>query len=311
MKVFLTRQIPEPGLCKLRDAGLEIVVRQADRPISKLELIEGVRDADALFCFLCDPVDAEAIESAKKLRVIGQMAAGLDNIDLAAAKRRGIVVSNTSGSHSEATADFTFALMLATARRVVEGDRMVREGRFFGWGPELLVGAPLYGKSLGILGMGRIGTAVARRARGFDMAVLYTSRTRQGRVESQWGVQWQPLDTILREVDYLSIHLPGGAETFHRIGERELQLMKKTAILINMSRGGVVDDAALAAALREGRLGGAALDVFEGEPRVHPDLLAAPNLVLAPHAGTATTQARRNMAVATAEQIVAALGKHP
>lgn len=309
MKVFVTRTIPETGLRKLREAGLELSVREADRPIAKSELIEGVRQANALLCFLTDPVDAEVLESAKSLRVLGQMATGLDNIDLAAAARRGIAVCNTPGIPTEATADLTFALLLAAARRLVEGDRLMREGGFKGWGPQLLLGAPVYGKSLGILGMGRIGAAVARRARGFDMPVLYTSKTRKGRLESQWGIQWQPLDTILREVDFLSIHLPGGPETFHRIGERELRLMKPTAILVNMSRGGVVDDVALAAALHEGRLGGAALDVFEGEPRVHPELLRLPQVVLTPHLGTGTREAREHMALSIAGQIIAALEK--
>lgn len=312
MKVFLTRTPPEAGPRKLREAGLELRIRESSRPIGKPELIEGLRDADAAFTFLTDPVDAEVLGASKRLRVIGQMAAGLENIDLDAAAARRIVVCHTPGILTEACADFAFALMLAAARRVPEGDRAVREGRFEGWGPEVLLGLPVYGHSLGILGMGQIGAAVARRARGFDMAVLYASRTRKGQLESQWGLQWQPLDTILKEVDFLSIHLPGGKDTFHRIGAGELSLMKRTAILVNMSRGGVVDDAALAAALRERRIAAAALDVFEGEPRVHPELLRLGNVVLAPHAASATSETRNRMAASAAEQIVAVLaGKRP
>ncbi len=311
-KVFITRPIPETGIRKLQEGGLEILQRDLDRPISRQELLEGAREADALFSLLTDRLDREFFESAKKLRVVGQMAAGLDNIDIPEATKRKISICHTPGILTEATADFTFALLLAAARRIVEGDQQVREGRFNGWGPNMLLGSPVYGKTLGILGMGQIGAAVARRARGFDMAVLYTSRTRKGRLESQWGIQWQPPDTIYKEVDFLSIHLPGGPETFHRIGARELGLMKKSAILLNMSRGGVVNDSALAQALKEKRIAAAALDVFEGEPKIHPELLKLDNVILAPHAGSATGETRNRMAASAAEQIVAVLaGKKP
>lgn len=312
MKVFITRNIPEIGVRKLREAGFEVSIRNADSPIPSTELRQGVQNADALFSLLTDRIDSDVLNNAKNLRVIGQMAAGLDNIDIPTATQKKIAICHTPGVLTEATADFTFALMMAAARRIVEGDEMVRGGRFNGWGPEMLLGYPIYGKTIGIIGMGQIGAAVARRARGFDMPILYTSRTRKGRLEGYLGIQWQPFDTILKEVDFLCIHTPGGKDTFHKIGERELGLMKKTAILVNMARGGVVDDQALVRALKEKRIAAAGLDVFEGEPKVHPELLSMKNVVLAPHAGSATYDTRNRMASSTAEQIIAVLqGKTP
>jgi glyoxylate reductase len=248
--------------------------------------------ADALVCLLSDRIDAATLDAAPRLRVVANYAVGHDNIDVAAATARGVAVANTPGVLVEASADFTFALVLAAARRLGEGERLVRAGAWRGWAPGLLLGADVAGATLGIVGMGRIGRAVARRAHGFAMTVLYS----RGRPPDGVAATAVSLDQLLARSDVVSIHCPLTAETRGLVDARALAAMKPGAILVNTARGAIVDEAALADALERGHLGGAGLDVFDGEPEIHPRLLAAPRLVLAPHLGSATTSARTRMA---------------
>ncbi|MBI2956165.1 MAG: D-glycerate dehydrogenase [Acidobacteria bacterium] len=275
---------------------------------SKAELMARLAEAEGLICQLTQQVDAEVLNAGPKLRVVANVAVGFDNIDVAAATSRGIAVTNTPGVLDETTADFTWALLLAVARRVVEGDRLVREGKWKGWDLMLLLGADVHGKTLGILGLGRIGRRVARRARGFAMRVLYNDAVRApAEVERELGVEWAEREQLLRESDFVTLHVPLLPETRHLMGARELALMKPTAYLINASRGPVVDEAALAEALARKQIAGAALDVFEREPEVHPKLVGLPNVVLAPHIASASVETRTRMAVMAAENVVAVL----
>ena len=249
---------------------------------------------------------------APALKVIANYGVGFEHIDLDAATRRGIPVTNTPGVLTETTADLAFALILATARRVVAGDQRVRQGKFQYWAPLLFLGQEVNGKTLGIIGMGRIGKAVARRAAGFGMKLLYHSRTRLSPLEEQeLGASLQPLETLLREADFVTLHVPLTPHTRHLIGSRELELMKDSAFLINTARGPVVDEAALVAALRQGQIRGAGLDVYEKEPELSPGLADLENVVLLPHLGSATVETRTRMAVMAAENLLAGLRGDP
>lgn len=306
MNAFLTRPIPTPGLDVLRGAGVQVHMRMDESPIPREALLEGVRGMDALLCMLTDGVDG-AVLDAGPLKVVSNLAVGYNNIDVAAARARGIAVTNTPGVLTAATADLTWALLLSAARHIVAGDRMVREGHWNGWGPMLLLGGDLEGRTLGIVGAGRIGAAVARRARGFDMEVLVHDPVPHPEVGTPVG-----LEELLTRSDYVSLHCPLTPETYQLINESRLSLMKKTAWLINTARGTVVDEDALVRALQERRIAGAGLDVYAQEPRVHPGLLGLPNVVLAPHLGSATVQTRGTMSRIAAENLVAVLqGREP
>lgn len=296
MKILITQAIDPAGRALLEQAGFTIDERRGAGPIPRAELLERVRGCAGLLSMLTDRIDAEVLD-AGPLKVVANHAVGVDNVDLDAARARGVVVCNTPGVLTEATADFTFALLLALARRVVEGDRFLRAGRFLGWGPQMMLGPELQGAVLGVVGAGRIGRAVARRAEAFGMQVLLHSR-RAG----------PSLEELLARADVLSLHVPLTPETHHLIDAAALAAMKPTALLINTARGPVVDEAALVEALQAGQLAGAALDVFEREPQVHPGLLELENVVLAPHLGSATRPVRRAMAETAARGLVAALG---
>jgi len=257
-------------------------------------------DADALVCLLLDRIDASVIARAPKLKVIANCAVGVDNIDLAAAARAGIAVTNTPDVLTEATAELAFALILAAARRLGDGERLVRSGAWRGWALDQLLGVHLVGKTLGIVGYGRIGRALGRRAIGFGMNVVHA--------DLDGGM---PLDELFATADVVSLHCPLTPETRNLVDARRLALMKPTAIVVNTARGGIVDEAALADALTTGRLFAAALDVFSQEPEIDPRLLAAPRLVLAPHIGSATTEARTSMAQLCADAVIAVLSGHP
>src|SRR5690554_1216766 len=310
--VFVTRKLPGQGLERLRDL-CEVTVFPEDRNMTKEELLEIIPGQDAVITMLANPIDSEVIGAGQKLKVIANYAVGFNNIDLAAATARGIAVVNTPDVLTAASADFAWALLLATARRVVEGDALVRAGRFAGWAPELLLGVEVHSKTLGIVGAGRIGQAVAKRARGFAMRILYHNRTRLPEdVERELGLEYADLDALLKEADFVSLHCPLTPETRHLIGERELGLMKPTAVLINTARGPVVDEGALVQALREGRIYGAGLDVFENEPALHPGLAELPNVVLAPHIASAGRETRLQMVDLVVSDVLAVLkGQRP
>ncbi|HDM92276.1 MAG TPA: D-glycerate dehydrogenase [Candidatus Korarchaeota archaeon] len=305
-KLFMTREIPERGLAKIKE-HFEVDLWPEEAPPPKEVIIERVKDADALVSLLTDPIDAEVMDAAPRLRIIAQYAVGFDNIDVSEATKRGIYVTNTPGVLTETVADFAFALMLAVARRVVEADEYVRTGKWeVAWHPLMMLGTDVYGATLGIVGLGRIGRAVARRAKGFNMRILYYDIVRNEEAEKELGAQFVDLETLLRESDFVSLHTPLTPETYHMIGEKELKMMKPTAFLINTARGKVVDQKALYRALKEGWIAGAALDVFEQEP-IPPDdpLLQLKNVVLAPHAASASIETRSRMAEIVAENLIA------
>jgi len=300
-RVFVTRRLPGDALERLRAGGHEIDVWPEPTPPPRDALRERTARADALLCMLTDPVDAELLEGAPRLRAIANYAVGSDNIDLAAARDRGIPVGVTPGVLTDATADIAFALLLAIARRLPEGEAAVRAGDWLTWGPDWLLGRDVHSATLGIVGRGRIGTAVARRAEGFGMNVLHHSRSS--------GV---PLDELLARADFVSLHLPLTPETRHLIDAAALERMRPTAYLVNTARGGVVDQDALAASLHDGTIAGAALDVTDPEP-LPPDhpLLDAPNLIVLPHLGSATHATRRAMADLAVDNVLAALDGKP
>lgn len=267
-----------------------------------------LKEADAVISMLSDPIDKEVIEAGKNLKVIANYAVGYNNIDIEAATKSGIAVVNTPDVLTEASADLAWALLLAVSRRVVEGDTMTRAGKFRGWAPELLLGVPVYGQTLGIIGAGRIGQAVARRAKGFGMRVLYHNRKRLPKaIENDLGMSYAALDDLLAESDFVSLHCPLTPETKHLIGPRELGLMKQTAVLINTARGPVVDEEALLQALRKKTIFGAGLDVYEKEPLLTPGLADLPNVVLTPHIGSADTRTRLAMVDMVLNDIIAVL----
>jgi len=312
MNVLVTGNLPEEVLSLLRRENI-VACHTEDRPMERADLLKLVEDKDGLLCMITDRIDDELMERAPRLKAVANMAVGYDNIDVEAASRRGIIVSNTPGVLTDATADLAFALILAVARRLVEGDHMTRAGGFRFWAPMYFLGHEVSGKTLGIVGLGRIGKAVARRAGGFDMEVLYHSRTRmRPEHEKELGVAYCDLDVLLSRSDFVTLHVPLSPDTHHLVGENELAMMRPSAYLINTSRGGVIDERALLAALRKGTIAGAGLDVYEHEPLLTPGLKELENVVLLPHVGSATVETRTRMAFKAAENVCAALrGERP
>ncbi|HAA86200.1 MAG TPA: D-glycerate dehydrogenase [Kosmotogaceae bacterium] len=310
-KISVTYKLPEEGLRLLRRYDLK--VNAEDRFLSKPELIDFAYNADALITLLSDQIDREVIERLENLKVIANYAVGFNNIDIVAAKERGVVVTNTPGVLTEATADLTMALILATTRRLVEGDRFVRRGLFDGWKPELLLGVSLKDRVLGIIGLGRIGKAVVQRAKAFGMKVVYHNRMPASKKEEKaLSVEYKSLEDLLKLSDVVSVHVPLTKETRHLIGSSRLKLMKPTGVLINTSRGAVIDEQALIQFLRERRIFAAGLDVFENEPEIPYALRELDNVVLLPHLGSATRETRMEMALMVARNVIAVLnGKRP
>ncbi len=311
--MFVARRLPEAGLAPLREAGLHVDVHDAEEPITRQELLSRAAGAHALITLMSERVDDALLDAAgPQLKVVANFAVGYDNIDVPACRRRGVVATNTPGVLDDATADMAFALLLAVARRLPEGEALVRSGAWTGWRPEQLLGAHVTGATIGIVGLGRIGRAVARRARGFDMRLLYHNRRPDPAAERELNARYETMDELLSQSDFVSLHVPLTAETRHLIGQRELALMKPTAVLVNTARGPVVDEAALVSALQGGSIAGAGLDVYEDEPAVDPGLLGLQNVVLAPHLGSATRETRTAMARLCSEAVLAVLaGREP
>ena len=306
-KVYVSRVIPETGMNILEDS-CDVTVNEKDEQLSKDELIENLKDKDGALVMLSDEIDRELIEACPNLKVVSNLAVGYNNIDVDAAKEAGIIATNVPGVLTEATAELTWALLMAVARRVIEADKFLRAGKFKSWGPKLLMGNDIYGKKLGIIGFGDIGQAVARRAAGFDMEIAYNKRNRLSiAIEKRLGVEYKKLPRLLAESDYITINAPLNSDTYHMISTEELQIMKETAYIINTGRGPIIDEKALVKALKEGVIAGAALDVFENEPEVEPGLLELDNVVLTPHIGSASKEARYELAEKAASDLVAAL----
>jgi glyoxylate reductase len=295
----------------LAAAGVEVEQQPFDRPPTRDELLAGLQGKQALLCLLTERVDADLLDAAPGLRVVANLAVGFDNVDIAAATSRGVVVTNTPDVLTDATADLTWALILSAARRVVEGDSLVRGGRWAGWSPTQLLGASLTGKTLGIFGMGKIGAAVARRARGFSMSVIYTNRTRNVAVEDELGARAVTFDELLERSDVLALHAPSTPETHHVIDETALARLRPGAILVNTARGPLIDEAALVRALQSGPIAAAGLDVFEREPQLAPGLADLDNVVLLPHLGSATAEARAAMVELCCRNILAVFAGEP
>lgn len=288
-------------------------LHEADKPLGRTELIARLKGRQGLICLITDAIDAPLLAACPDLKVVANVAVGFNNIDLAEATKRGVVITNTPDVLTETAADFAWTLLMATARRVVEADRYVREGKFTQWEFMLLLGGDIHGKTLGIIGFGRIGRAMARRARGFDMRVLYQDAVAADpATERELRATRTDTATLLRESDFVTLHTPLLPETQHLINTQSLRTMKKTAYLVNASRGPVVDEAALAQALKEGWIAGAGMDVFEREPEVHPALMGLPNAVLAPHIASASSDTRLKMANLAVDNCLAVLeGKTP
>lgn len=306
--VFITRQIPEEGVDILKKVCQTVEVNPYDRPLTCGELLKEAKNRDAMLTMLSDRMDARLIQDAANLKIIANYAVGYDNVDVRAATAKGVVVTNTPGVLTDSTADMAWALLFSVIRRIVEGDKLTRSGKFSGWAPMMLLGGDLVGKTLGIIGAGRIGTAMAMRSRGWNMRILYMSQSKRNAVlEEMLGAKRVDLETLLKESDFISIHTPLSEKTKHLIGAQEFSLMKRTAYLINTGRGAVIDEEALVYALENKLIAGAGLDVYEEEPKLKPGLTALDNVVLAPHLGSATVETRAKMSLMAAENIIAVL----
>ena len=311
-QVFVSRMIPQAGL-DIVLAACDAEVNTHDMQLSQSELIENIKGKEGLLCLLTDEVTDDILAASAQLKIVANVAVGFNNIDVRAATRRKIMVTNTPGVLDDTTADFAWCLLLASARRLVEADRFTRAGQYKGWGIMLLCGDDIHGKTLGICGLGRIGRGVAKRAKGFEMRILYTDAVRAPlEVERQLGARFVDKETLFRDADFVSLHVPLLPETHHYVSVKELKLMKKTAHLINASRGPVVDEAALLQALRERWIAGAGLDVYEHEPELTPGLAELDNVTMAPHIASASVETRTKMAVMAATNLVEALqGRRP
>ena len=313
LKIYVTRQLPERGV-KIMKKYFDTEVWPEYAPPPKKTIIEKAKNVDALSTLLSDKIDAEVFDAAPKLKIVSQMAVGFDNIDLQEATKRGIYITNTPEVLTDTTADFAWALLMAVARRVVEADKYVRTGQWkVGWHPDMMTGGDIHHATMGIVGAGRIGYAMAKRAKGFDMKILFYDVIPRPEMEKDFSAKRMDIDALLKEADFVSIHVPLMKETHHLMNEQKLGLMKKTAYLINNSRGPVVDEKALYRALKEGWIAGAGLDVFEQEPTPTDNpLLKLDNIVVAPHISSASFETRSKMAEMVADNLVSFFeGKKP
>lgn len=307
-RVSITYKIPESGVNLLKNE-YEVWINPNDKLLNKEELKEVAKESDALITMLADPIDEEVLSQGKnKLKIVANYAVGYNNIDIDRAKELGIYVTNTPDVLTETTADLAWSLMLAVARRIVEADKFTREGKFDGWKPELFLGTDVYGKTLGIIGCGSIGQAVARRAKGFDMKVYYYQRHKlSSEIEEELNISYLPLDELLKISDFISLNVPLTEETYHLLDREKLSLIKKDAFVINTARGPVIDEKALYEKLKNNEIGGAALDVYENEPKLTLGLADLKNVVLTPHIGSATHETRNKMSLMVAKDVIKAL----
>ena len=309
--VYVTRLVPRPGIELLERECETVEINPHDRALTRDELLDAVRNRDGILCLLTDKIDEDVFKAARGAKGFANCAVGYDNVDVGKATEYGFPVSNTPGVLTDATAEMGWTLLLAVARRVVESDRFNRSGEWGGWGPMQFLGGDVTGATLGVVGAGRIGTAFALKSRGFDMNVLYADDIPNEVVEEQVGARRTDLDSLLRESDFVSVHVPLNSDTHHLISTAQFEIMKPTAYLINTSRGPVVDEAALVEALRAGLIAGAGLDVYENEPRLADGLAELDNVVLTPHTASATIATRGKMALMAATNLVAMMKGEP
>ena len=308
-KVLLTRQLPEVAIEKL-EANVDLEIFPYDRTMTPEELKENIQDKEGLLCLLTDTVNAELMDAAPNLKVVSNYAVGYNNIDITAAAERNIIVTNTPDVLTETTADMTFGLMLMTARRVLEAGDLLRSGNWKGWSPMQFMGMDIHGSTLGIIGMGRIGKALTRRARGFNMEVIYWNRTRLTvREEKELGLRYVKFNEVLHQADFISLNVSYNKDTHHLIDEAALQKMKQSAFFINTSRGGTIDEKALIEALENNKIAGAGLDVFENEPNINPRFFKLKNTVILPHIASASVATREKMAMVATDNLLAVLAK--
>lgn len=312
-KVYVTRVIPQPGLEILSENLSDVRVNTKDHLLTRQELLENVKGVDGLLPLLTETINAEVMDAAgQQLKIIANHAVGFDNIDVEGATKRGIMVTNTPGVLTDATADFAWALLLATVRRVAEADKFTRAGKYEGWGPMMFLGGDITGRTLGIVGAGRIGAAVAEKSRGFKMNIIYSDEFRNEKLERNLGARKVEFDELLAQADFISVHVPLLESTQHLFNDQAFKKMKKSAYFINTSRGPVVDEAALVRALKNSEIAGAGIDVYDEEPKIHPELIALDNVVLTPHIASATIETRTKMATMAAQNLVDGLkGKRP
>ncbi|MHB1416936.1 MAG: 2-hydroxyacid dehydrogenase [Chloroflexota bacterium] len=311
-KVFVARRIPEAGINLLRDQ-CEVDLWDSDMPPPRSELLARTKDCDGVLPLLTDKIDAEFLDNAPKVKVVANLAVGFDNIDVPECTRRGVVAANTPGVLTETTADFAWALMMATARRIPEGVEYVKEGKWKTWGPLLLMGQDLHHATLGLIGLGRIGIEVAKRAKGFDMRIVYYDVYRREDIEQSMGITYVDMDTLLKEADFISVHTPLTNDTYHLLSGPQFAKMKSTAVLVNTARGGVIDMDALYNALKDGQIWAAGLDVTEPEPiPMDSPLLKLDNCAIVPHIASASVATRTRMSTMAAENILAVFnGQRP
>ncbi|MBT8392450.1 MAG: D-glycerate dehydrogenase [Ignavibacteriaceae bacterium] len=312
MKVFITRELPEVAFTQLSKNNIPFDYYKADKPIPRSVLLKNVKGCTALISLLTEKIDKILINTMPDCKIIANYAVGYNNIDVDYAKKQKIIVTNTPDVLTDSTADLTIALLLACARRLSEGEMMIHAGEYKGWKPKLLLGTELKGKSFGILGAGRIGTAVAKRAMGFGVKILYTDRSKNEQIEKITGAKKVSDVTLLKKSDFISIHLPLNKYTFHYLNSKRLSLLKKESILINTARGEIIDETALIKMLKKGKLKAVGLDVFENEPSVNKELLKFNNVLVLPHLGSASVEARNAMAELAVENVINVLrGKRP
>ena len=307
MKIFITREIPEAGILLLNKKGFEVSVYKIDQPIPQKELLKHIKDCDAIISLLTDKIDKEVIDQMKNCKVIANYAVGFNNIDIDYAKSKGIIITNTPDVLTDSTADITMALVLACARQLTQSEQFVRDKKFVGWKPKLFLGVELKDKYFGIMGAGRIGTAVAKRAQAFGCKILYYSSSKNSFIEKEYGAKKLSLNAILKKSDILSIHLPLNNKSYKLLNAGNLILLKKSAIVINTARGEIIDEKFLLSMLKQNKIASAGFDVYENEPLLKPEFLTLRNVVLLPHIGSATNEARNNMSLLAAKNVIAVL----